>query len=101
MRFAAWDHGALLRQMGQKAEAVRFAIGHPLIAVRMTEHRISSGLYAPLSVLVTGNESGGATFEYDRPSTLFQQFDDASVLESARDLDNKLAALIQSVAFGE
>lgn len=63
--------------------------------------RISSGFYAPLSVLVTGNEGGGATFEYDRPSTLFQQFDDASVLELARDLDSKLAALILRVAFGE
>jgi len=101
MRFAAWDHGVFLRLMGKKVEAVRFAIGHPLIASRMTRHRISSGLYAPLSVLVSGNEGGGATLEYDRPSTLFQQFDDAGVMEVARDLDDKLAALIHRMAFGK
>lgn len=100
MRFAAWDHGMLLRQTGQRAEAVRFAIGHPLIAARMTKHRISSGLYAPLSVLVAGNEDGGASLEYDRPSSLFQQFEEASILESARDLDDKLTALVDRVAFG-
>lgn len=101
MRFAAWDHGVFLRQAGQTAEAVRFMIGHPLIAVRMTKHRISSGLYAPLSVLVAGNEAGGACLEYDRPSSLFQQFEDGSVLDSARELDDKLAALVHRAAFGE
>jgi uncharacterized protein (DUF302 family) len=101
MRFAAWDHGAILRQMGHTADAVRFAIGHPLIAARMTRHRISSGLYAPLSVLVAGEEAGGATIEYDRPSSLLQQFNDAGVMETAYALDDKLAALVDHAAFGE
>ena len=36
MRFAALDHGAILRLQGKPADAVRFLIGHPLTASRMT-----------------------------------------------------------------
>jgi len=97
MRFAACDHGAVLRQVGQPADAVRFVIGHPLIAVRMTKRVIGSELYAPLSVLVFRDERGGTLVEYDRPSTLLQQFNDAGVTEVALELDAKLAALIQLV----
>ena len=98
MRFAAWDHGALLRQLGQPVDAIRFAIGHPLIASRMTRLRIGAGLYAPLSLLVATNEGGGTVLEYDRPSTLFKQFGDAGVTEVARELDEKFAAFVESVA---
>jgi len=97
MRFAAWDHGAILRQVGHPADAVRFVIGHPLISVRMTKRVIGSGLYTPLSLLVAGDERGGTLLEYDRPSTLLKQFDDAGVTEVALELDEKMAALIRSV----
>ena len=98
MRFAAWDHGAILRLTGQgSSDAVRFAIGNPLMAARMTKHGIGSGLYAPLSLLVTGSERGGTLLEYDRPSTVFAQFHDAEITRTARELDQKLDALIQSI----
>jgi uncharacterized protein (DUF302 family) len=99
MRFATWDHGAALRLTGHRpAEAVRFVIGNPLIAVRMTSHRIGSGLYAPLSLLVSSDEGGGTLIEYDRPSTLLAQFHDAEITRTARELDQKLEALIQMIA---
>lgn len=101
MRLGSWDHGAVLRQMGHEAEAIRFAIGHPLIAARMTQHQISSALYAPLSVLVAGSNAGGTAIECDRPSTLFQQFHDARVMECARELDDKLASLVHRIAIGD
>jgi len=98
MRFAAWNHGAILRLTGQgSCDAVRFAIGNPLMAARMTKHRMGSGLYAPLSLLVTGSERGGAFIEYDRPSTVFPQFDDPDIIRTARELDRKLDVLIQSI----
>jgi hypothetical protein len=68
-----------------------------LVAARMTSRRIGSGLYAPLSLLVAAAPTGGTHLEYDRPSTLFQQFGDAGVAEVALDLDQKLAALIYSL----
>jgi hypothetical protein len=35
--------------------------------------------------------------EYDRPSSLLDQFEDPGVSEVARELDDELAALIRSV----
>ncbi len=98
MRFAALDHGAILRLQGKPTDAVRFLIGDPLTASRMTRLRIGSALYAPLSLLVAVDERGGTRLDYDRPSTLFSQFEDPGVAKVARELDEKLAALIDSVA---
>ncbi len=96
MRFAALDHGSILRLQGKPTDAVRFLIGHPLTASRMTKHRVGSGLYAPLSLLVAADERGGTRLEYDRPSTLLSQFADPGVTEVARELDEGLEALIHS-----
>ncbi len=98
MRFAALDHGSILRLQGKPTDAIRFLIGDPLTASRMTKLRIGSGLYAPLSLLIAADERGGTCIEYDRPSTLFSQFDDPGIIEVAHELDVKLAALIHSVA---
>lgn len=62
---------------------MRFLIGHPLTAARMRQHGIGTGLYAPLSLLVAGDE-GGTFLEYDRPSTLFGQFDSPGFLFARR-----------------
>ena len=97
MRFLEADHGSILRLQGQEARAVRFLIGHPLIAARMTKCALGSALYAPLSLLVA-SEGSRAFLEYDRPSTLFARFRDAEVATVARELDDKLDALIQSIA---
>jgi uncharacterized protein (DUF302 family) len=94
MRFATLDHGAILRAQGQPALAVRFLIGHPLTAARMTAHGIGSALYAPLSLLVAAADERGTFLEYDRPSTLLGQFEDARIDEVARELDAKIAALV-------
>ncbi len=101
MRFAALDHGAILRLQGRSAEAVRFLIGDPLTASRMTSLRIGSALYVPLSLLVAADERGGTRLEYDRPSTLLGQFDDPGVTQVARELDEKFAALVNAVAGAE
>ena len=52
MRFAALDHGAILRMRGQGTQAIRYLLGHPLIAARMTARQPATGLYAPLSLLI-------------------------------------------------
>ena len=98
MRFAALDHGAISRLQGKSAQAVRFLIGDPLTASRMTSLRTGSALYAPLSLLVAADERGGTRLEYDRPSTLLGQFDDPGVSQVARELDEKFAALINTIA---
>jgi uncharacterized protein (DUF302 family) len=97
MRFAALDHGANLRMRGQAAQAIRYLIGHPLIAAQMTARQLSAGLYAPLSLLVAAGP-GGTRLEYDRPSSLLRAFGDEEVTRVALDLDVKLGALVRAVA---
>ena len=94
MLFRTSDHGALLRLAGQTKKAVQYLLGNPLFAIRMTQHDIRAGLYAPLRVLLYEDEDGKTCVEYDRPSSLFGQFGNASVTEVATMLDRKLEQLV-------
>jgi uncharacterized protein (DUF302 family) len=94
MLFRTSDHGALLRLAGQTKKAVQYLLGNPLFAVRMTQHDVRAGLYAPLRVLVYEDEGGKTRVEYDRPSSLFGQFVNTSVTEVATMLDRKLEQLV-------
>jgi hypothetical protein len=63
----------------------------------MTRHQLQAALYVPLRVTLFENDSGGCTFAYDRPSSLFGQFGDERVTEVSHRLDEELkAALLQS-----
>jgi uncharacterized protein (DUF302 family) len=100
--FSARDHGGLLRIADLARKAVQYEIGNPLTATRMTQHHLPASLYAPLRVVLYENEAGHAVFEYDRPSSLFGQFDDERVTAVARELDASLErVLAQAVHSGE
>jgi uncharacterized protein (DUF302 family) len=94
MLFGTNDHGALLRLAGQNRKAVQYVVGNPLFALRMTQHDIRAGLYAPLRVLLYENDEGKTCLEYDRPSSLFGQFGDDRISPTAALLDKKLEALV-------
>jgi uncharacterized protein (DUF302 family) len=93
MLFAMHDHGALLKIVGLKRQALQYIVGNPLFAIEMTQHAIGASLYAPLRVLLYENDEGQVCVEYDLPSSLFGQFDDDKVSQVAVSLDQKLAAL--------
>ena len=82
--FLKRDHGALLQVIGQPRKALQYEIGNPHTASKMTRHRLAAGLYAPLRVILYEDEQGGSIFEYDKPSSLFGQFDDEQVSAVAR-----------------
>jgi uncharacterized protein (DUF302 family) len=94
MLFATHNHGALLRLAGQKRKAVQYVVGNPLFALRMTQHDIRAGLYAPLRVLLYENEEGKTCVEYDKPSSLFGRFGNAKIAAVAAMLDAKLEKLV-------
>jgi uncharacterized protein (DUF302 family) len=94
MLFRTSDHGALLRLAGQKRKALQYLVGNPLFAIQMTQHDIRAGLYAPLRVLVYEKEEGTTCVEYDKPSSLFGQFENAKVTDVAITLDRKLEQLV-------
>jgi uncharacterized protein (DUF302 family) len=88
--FLVRNHGELTAADGLKSKAMQYEIGNPLTAERMTRHVLAAGLYAPLRVVPYEDASGRATFEYDRPSSLFEQFEDARVTQVGRELDAEL-----------
>ena len=94
MLFGTSDHGALLRLAGQKRKAIQYVVGNPVFALQMTQHDIRASLYAPLRVLIYENERGRTCLEYDKPSSLFGQFNDAGIAPVASMLDRKLEDLV-------
>jgi uncharacterized protein (DUF302 family) len=96
--FGFRDHGALLQIAGLKRKAMQYDIGNPLTASKMTRHRLSAALYAPVRVLLRESAEGGAAFEYDRPSAVFGQFNDGKVNTVALELDAQLEAALKKAA---
>jgi uncharacterized protein (DUF302 family) len=94
MLFGTNDHGALLRLAGQKRKAIQYIVGNPLFALQMTQHDLRAGLYAPLRVLLYEDERGRTCLEYDKPSSLFGQFQNDRIGPTAAMLDKKLEAMI-------
>ncbi len=96
--FLKRDHGAILQITGRPGKALQYEIGNPLTATRMTRHQLPAALYAPLRVVLYENAAGGATFEYDKPSTLFGQFGDDEVTVVGRELDAELEGALRHAA---
>ena len=95
--FAVATHGDWLQILSGKRHAVQYVIGNILVSTQMTLHELAAGLYAPLRIMLYENKAGTATFEYDRPSTLFGQYGNESVTAVAKGLDQKISdALIKA-----
>ncbi len=96
--FETRDHGALVAAEGHAKKAIQFEIGNPLTAERMTRHRLAAGLYAPLRVNLYEDKQGRAVFEYDLPSSLFDQFGVEGVAKIWRELDEELKQALMAAA---
>jgi uncharacterized protein (DUF302 family) len=96
--FLKRDHGALLQVSGRPGKATQYEIGNPLTATRMTRRETPAALYAPLRVVLYENAAGRATYEYDRPSTLFGQFGDRQVTAVGRELDAEAERALRRAA---
>ena len=95
MLFNKYDHGALLTAISAPRKAIHYMVGNPLIASAMTYHDLRAGLYAPLQALVYEEEDMTAYIEYDLPSDLFGQFNNANVNVTGKSLDTKFENLIK------
>lgn len=96
--FLTRDHGGLLAAERRPGKAIQYEIGNPLTAERMTRHQLPAALYAPLRVLLYEDNDGRAILEYDRPSSLFGQFEDDEVDAVGRELDEELESVLLSAA---
>ena len=96
--FGFRDHGALLTIAGLRRRAIQYDIGNPLTASRMTRYEISAGLYAPVRVLLRADSDGVVVFEYDRPASVFGQFENDQVDVVAQRLDQDLQSALEAAA---
>ena len=98
MIFNVINHGVLLSLVGKTVRAKQYVVGNPLFALQMTEKEIRAGLYAPLRIYIREDGANKSVIEYDLPSSLFGQFQNAEVDRVAVTLDQKLEAAIEYVS---
>lgn len=75
----------------------QYEIGHPLTAMRMTQHQPGMGLYFPVRVFLS-ERNGCTTFEYDSPASIAAQFEDAKVTEIAESFETHLEQALKIAA---
>ena len=99
MQFMQLDHGAVLRKESgsDKPKIIRFIIGNPLIMKEMAKHVPDAGSYAPVTVLVD-ERPDGVHISYDRMTSLLAPYRNSEALVVARDLDEKVEALLYEAA---
>jgi uncharacterized protein (DUF302 family) len=99
MLFMQLDHGAVLRKESgsDKPKIIRFIIGNPLIMKEMAKHVPDAGSYAPVTVLVD-ERPDGVHISYDRMASLLAPYQNSEALVVARDLDEKVEALLYEAA---
>lgn len=98
MLFVEVNHSDWLPYYGIRRKVMRWIFGNPVIASTMLRHDLTAGLFAPVEILLIENDTGGGcTIVYDLPSSLMVLDDNPPLLQAAKDLDAKLAALIEHV----
>ena len=91
-------HGMLLSLSGERHRAIQLLIGNPLIALSMMKTHPESGVNAPLRVMFSENDFGKTVITYDKPSTLFGQWNEPIFQNTGKLLDEKMETLIRILA---
>jgi hypothetical protein len=95
MLFLEMDHGTWIAKFGMKRKVNRWILGNPLIAITMIRHDVTAGLFAPVELLLTDDESGKkSSIIYVLPSSLIAIGDNAELPAAAKALDAKLETLV-------
>ncbi len=99
MRFMELDHGAFIRKATGRdtPRMVRLIIGNPLIMKEMAKRVPDAGSYAPVTVLVD-ERPDGVHISYDKMASLLAPYRNSEALAVARNLDEKVEALLYEAA---
>jgi Domain of unknown function DUF302 len=82
---------------GHHTPAIEYLIGNHVIAETMFRHDPKALLYAPLRMLVYGDDNGNAVFTMDQPGPAFGSLGIAEVAAVGKDLDRKVVNLLRVV----
>jgi uncharacterized protein (DUF302 family) len=97
MIFASIDAGPLMAAAGHRTKATEYLLGNHVVAETMFRHNPLALLYAPLRILVHGDDRDDAVFSLDQPSTLFASLEDPRITQVGLDLDRKVSDLLSLV----
>jgi uncharacterized protein (DUF302 family) len=100
MLFSLVNHGAWITKAGIERKVMRVILGNPLIAITMLRHDVTTGLFAPVELLLTDEGEGRSSLTYVKPSSLIVVEPNPELLSAAEELDAKLAALAEKVTSG-
>ena len=94
MLFLEFDHGAVLRKETglDVPKIVRLVIGNPLVMKEMAKHAPDAGSF------LVDERRDGVHLSYDRMVTLLKPYGNADALRVAKELDDKVATLLNEAA---
>ncbi|MEB3369008.1 DUF302 domain-containing protein [Saccharopolyspora mangrovi] len=95
IRYWSSDVASLMRLAGDGGSCASYLMGNHTIAQRMYTHDPAVMLYAPLRTAVHEDGHGRTWFAVDQPSSRFASFGNADIAKVGRELDAKLAALLE------
>src|ERR1700726_5363073 len=99
MEFARFDHGGVVHkgETDGHPKVFRLVIGNPLIMREMVKHVPDAGSYAPVTIPID-KRPDGVHLSYDRMTSFLAPYENAAALKVARDLDEKVEALLSAAA---
>jgi hypothetical protein len=92
------DVHPVMQAAGDKADCIAYLMGNHTIAERMFRYDPRAMLYAPLHTVIWEDGEGRAWFSFDQPSTQFGSFHHPAISAVGRELDRKLALLLEGLA---
>ena len=92
------EHGDLLSLLaGRPRRVSQYAIGNPLLAIRMIQHEPGIALYAPLRLAVYEDPPGTCVIACDRFTSFLARYQDPEIASTAKLVEQKVAALVAAV----
>lgn len=95
--YARIDTRAIMGIAGDHVPAIEYLLGNHVIAESMFRFDANALLYAPLRVLIFGDDNGDAVFAIDRPATVFAGLGNADIAATGVSLDHKVAGLLGAI----
>jgi uncharacterized protein (DUF302 family) len=92
------EHGDLLSLLAGNPQCVsQYAIGNPLLAVRMIQHEPGVAVYAPLRLAVYEDGEGKCLVACDRFTSLLARYQHPDIASTAKLVEQKVDALAAGV----
>ncbi|OBG24130.1 DUF302 domain-containing protein [Mycobacterium sp. 852002-51057_SCH5723018] len=86
---------SLMGLAGDRGRCVGYLMGNHTIAQRMYRYNPAVMLYAPLRTAIMEDADQATWFTVNRPSTQFGSFNTPQITKVGKELDHKLAALLE------